>query len=360
MMPVLFVFPDAWPLVGGHAIYAYGVMLGLALVVGWYVTLWGARRQGMDSGGVMMVLGSAILGGVVGARVLFFVSNPGRWEGVGSLWSLGGGGLVLYGGFLGGLLACALALRVVGGDFWRVGDLAAPQLALGVAIARLGCFFYGCDFGRRVEGWPGVRFPHWDHALIPGVGASCGPGAASCPPLSVCDPSSWVCVTRGAPAWNLHRRLGDIGVDAVSSAAVHPVQLYAALNGLALFVALVVLWRWGRRFHGQVLLAFLAWYAAARYVLELFREDMQRGEVFSVQEPWWLSWAMVSVRSVGSEGQVVESYALTTSQFISLVMLCVVSVLAVVAWRREGRGGGGALLGSLGERVDAQPGVGGQ
>lgn len=351
MMPVLFVFPEGWPLVGGQAIYAYGVMLGLALVVGWYVTLWSARRQGMEPGAVMAVLGSAILGGVVGARMLFFVSNPDRWEGVGSLWSLSGGGLVLYGGFLGGLAACALALRVVGGDFWKVGDLAAPQLALGVAIARLGCFFYGCDFGRRVEGWPGVRFPHWDHTLIPGVGASCGSGAASCPPLSACDPSSLVCVTRGAPAWHLHRRLGDIATDAVFSASVHPVQLYAALNGLALFVVLLALWRWGRRFHGQVLLAFLAWYAGSRYVLELFREDMQRGEVFSVQDPWLLSWAMVSVRSVGAKGQVVESYAVTTSQFISLVMLCCVSALAVLAWRRERVGGSGVSLGSLGEAV---------
>jgi phosphatidylglycerol:prolipoprotein diacylglycerol transferase len=69
-------------------------------------------------------------------------------------------------------------------------------------------------------------------------------------------------------------------------------------------VLFVVLERLARRKHrdGDVIIAYTALYAAARFVLEFFRGDADRGFVFGG--------------------------ALSTSQFIGIVMFC----LAAVAW----------------------------
>jgi phosphatidylglycerol:prolipoprotein diacylglycerol transferase len=61
---------------------------------------------------------------------------------------------------------------------------------------------------------------------------------------------------------------------------LHPVQLYESIVCLALFAVLVRLSR-GKRFDGQVILAYTALYAAARFVIEFFRGDADRGFVFA-------------------------------------------------------------------------------
>ncbi len=349
MRPVLLTLP---PWMGGGSIYAYGVMLGLSFFVGWYLTLWAAQKAKLDRNRVMLAMTAVILGGLAGARVLFFVSNPQRWHGLGSLFDLEHGGLVLYGGLLGGIVSGVLALRALKLDFWRFADLVAPQLALGVAVARLGCFFYGCDFGQRTAGPWGVRFPHWDGGLIPGVGAQCASNA-DCPALSHCEPISSTCLTHGAPAWSLHQRLGEIGVDAVMSAPVHPVQVYASLNGALLFGVLLLARRYWQRAHGQLILFFLGWYAAARFMLERLREDPQRGAVWETSSAAW-SWILVEGRRALPDGAGVETfYALTTSQFISLLILMAVATLGTVAWRRyHGQSKAPGLLGAPIQRAE--------
>jgi len=57
------------------------------------------------------------------------------------------------------------------------------------------------------------------------------------------------------------------------------VQLYESVVCLALFAALVRLGR-RKRFDGEVILAYTALYAMARFVLEFFRGDTDRGFVF--------------------------------------------------------------------------------
>lgn len=77
------------------------------------------------------------------------------------------GGLTFYGGLL---------LAVPGGlwfarrkrlDPWRVADITAPCIMLGLAIGRVGCFLNGCCYGAATGAWPGVRFPGHAHAVHP-------------------------------------------------------------------------------------------------------------------------------------------------------------------------------------------------
>jgi phosphatidylglycerol:prolipoprotein diacylglycerol transferase len=57
------------------------------------------------------------------------------------------------------------------------------------------------------------------------------------------------------------------------------VQLYESFGELAIFLALVLVVRPRKRFHGQVLAAWLLLYAILRTVSELFRGDVERGVV---------------------------------------------------------------------------------
>ena len=60
---------------------------------------------------------------------------------------------------------------------------------------------------------------------------------------------------------------------------LHPVQLYESIACAVLFV--VLLWlRRRKRFDGEVILSYTLLYAVARFVLEFFRGDADRGFVF--------------------------------------------------------------------------------
>jgi phosphatidylglycerol:prolipoprotein diacylglycerol transferase len=59
---------------------------------------------------------------------------------------------------------------------------------------------------------------------------------------------------------------------------LHPVQLYESIVCLVLFAVLVQISR-RKRFDGEVILAYTLLYAVARFGLEFFRGDADRGFV---------------------------------------------------------------------------------
>jgi phosphatidylglycerol---prolipoprotein diacylglyceryl transferase len=103
---------------------------------------------------------SALVGGIVGSRVYFIVQNYGdvKHDLLGNLFS--GAGLVWYGGVIGGALAVLLWARYR--DFLGLAllDLAAPALALGYAIGRIGCQLSGDgDYGKPWHGPWAMSYP---------------------------------------------------------------------------------------------------------------------------------------------------------------------------------------------------------
>ncbi|HKH42077.1 MAG TPA: prolipoprotein diacylglyceryl transferase family protein [Solirubrobacterales bacterium] len=96
---------------------------------------------------------TALLGGLIGARVDFIIENYSDVKGdlLGNI--LSGSGLVWYGGVIGG------AIGVLLWAWWRkyltlgLLDLAAPALAIGYAIGRCGCQLSGDgDYGKAWDG----------------------------------------------------------------------------------------------------------------------------------------------------------------------------------------------------------------
>jgi phosphatidylglycerol:prolipoprotein diacylglycerol transferase len=86
-----------------------------------------------------------LLGGIVGAKVLFVILGWHHYA-TGQLhfWSNFGTGFIFFGGLLGALTAGGLFAWWRGLSFWRGADYFAVALPLGHAIGRVGCFLNGC------------------------------------------------------------------------------------------------------------------------------------------------------------------------------------------------------------------------
>jgi phosphatidylglycerol:prolipoprotein diacylglycerol transferase len=224
----------------GLPLYSYGAMLGLSLVVGWFLTLGLCERDGLDRRVMARCYLWTAAAAIVGARLLYVLTNLERFDHLGDLVRFDQGGLVAYGGFLGGLVGSAIYCQLNKVPLAAWADCAVPSLCTGLAITRVGCFLFGCDFGVPWEGPWAVRFP------------------------------------AGSPAFNQQRMTGLLGPQATESLPVHPTQLYEVLIGLGLFGVVMLARRW-RRFRGQPFLVFFVGYGLLRFAVEGVRGDEQRG-----------------------------------------------------------------------------------
>jgi phosphatidylglycerol:prolipoprotein diacylglycerol transferase len=77
------------------------------------------------------------------------------------------GGLVWYGGLLGGLFGGWFYVRAKRLSFLRVMDQFIPFGVLGHAIGRMGCFLNGCCYGIPTDAWCGVTFPGQAVRVLP-------------------------------------------------------------------------------------------------------------------------------------------------------------------------------------------------
>jgi phosphatidylglycerol:prolipoprotein diacylglycerol transferase len=219
-------------------LHTFGLLLASAYIASfWWLTREG-RREGLDVDALASLGFWAIAGAIIGAKALMIVRALPEYAAAPSeifsrsvLASAGD----FYGGFIGALISSAIFFRRHPQlSFWRTADLCGPAIALGQASGRIGCFMAGDDYGRPTDVPWAVTFTDPDAARIGGA------------PLGV---------------------------------PLHPVQLYESIVCFVLFVVLVRLGR-RKRFDGEVILVYTAAYAIARFVLEFFRGDADRGFVF--------------------------------------------------------------------------------
>jgi phosphatidylglycerol:prolipoprotein diacylglycerol transferase len=247
MYPVIFELPDWLPLLGGAAITSFGVMMLLSFLTGGYLVRAELRRIGEDPEKAWDFVFMAVVGGIVGAKAYYVLLNWPRLveDPFGLIFSRGG--LVWYGGFIGGTALVVWEIRRQNLSIPKMADVVAPALALAYAVGRVGCFLVGDDWGRPTGSWVGVRFPQ---------------GA---PPshVDIIERDFGIAVD---PA--LVERYGPI-------VPVHPTQLYeVGLSTLIFFL----LWRIRRHRHAPGWL-FMLWLALAgmeRFLVEFLRAKDDR------------------------------------------------------------------------------------
>jgi phosphatidylglycerol:prolipoprotein diacylglycerol transferase len=158
--------------VGPIPIHIFGIFLALGfLAAGWVVGEEFARKGHDRALGSSMVTWAAV-GGIVGARLWIVLDAWPEFIQAPASFLLTSGGFVWYGGLLGGALAVTLFYRRAGVPWLRGADVAAPGLALGQAIGRIGCQLAGDgDWGKDTTLPWGMTYPYavvgWPKA--PGV-----------------------------------------------------------------------------------------------------------------------------------------------------------------------------------------------
>ena len=231
------MYPTLWS-IGPLEFHSYVVLLALAVLVGVFLTIW--KNEARSTPYPITTIGGLwiLLGGMIGARLWWILQFDSPWRVYQALifWE---GGLVYYGGLLGGILAGVGYLRYCRVPILPGCDLIFPQVPLAHAIARMGCFLNGCCWG------------------VP----SDRPWALSFPANS--------------QPYQAHQRAGLIDADAAHSAAVHPTQLYEVFGLLLIFGVMQAL---SRRPHptGGLLFLYLVLYGGMRFFVEIFRGDSDR------------------------------------------------------------------------------------
>lgn len=201
----------------GRPIYWYGVMTALGFLAAVAHWAWLGRRQGRPPGLASELGIWVMVGGILGARLLyvtlnleFYAANPA------DILRIDKGGQIWYGGFIGGTAAILLMMWIRKEPPRPFTDFVITGVPLGHAIGRLGCFLNGCCYGKP------------------------------------CD-LPWAMTTNGVPS--------------------HPTPIYATLANLAIYGVLVV-WVLRPRYRpGTALALYLTLYPLWRLILQQVRAD---------------------------------------------------------------------------------------
>jgi len=194
-------------------------MLAIAFLAAIYLGMRETERVGLKPElaadlGIVIIIAS-----IVGARFFYILFYDLHYtlEHPGELLKLRQTGLVYYGGLVFAVAFGLLYCKWKKAPLLLMFDVAAPSIALGQAIGRVGCFLSGCCYGKPTWVPWAVKFPHLEYYR-------------------------------------------------------HPTQLYEALAVLGIFVALMV-FRKNKKRNGQVAILYALLYAPARFIIEIFRGD---------------------------------------------------------------------------------------
>jgi len=159
------VGPTGEPL--GIAVRGYGLFLMLAAVASIGLAAWRSERAGIGAEAILRMYPWTFAGGLIGARLFYVIQyfDDFQRETIGqtllAMAALTQGGLVVYGGLIGGTIASLWVVRRNGWPAWRLGDAIVPCIFVGLMFGRMGCLMHGCCFGgpAAVNDWWTIRFP---------------------------------------------------------------------------------------------------------------------------------------------------------------------------------------------------------
>lgn len=363
----------------GVPVRGYGVMLFLACGSALGLAVHRAPKRGISTDAIFRLATSFFILGIVGARATFLAQHWDRYA-IHSAWdffrefvNIAEGGLVVYGSLVGAAVAFVLFVWCWKVPFWRLADVIAPCLLLGLAIGRIGCFLNGCCWGGISDLPWSVRFPAqsppyvdqaakgwmWGFECVEQHGRWIVNRVLPGSPADLAGVQVGDALTRVGPVdlklalRHSNRALATVQEALLTSASplsivtedgrtlslqraglperswpVHPTQLYESLSALLLMGILLAFDRSSRR-EGAVTALCFTLYPITRFLMEMIRDD----------EPgaWGTSW--------------------TFSQWFSVALFILAMALWFSIWRSSAGNRDGAETNPRDRQRQAQKGT---
>lgn len=223
--------------IGDFPVYWYGICIASGLLLGMLFLFSKAKRNGInDDRMVDVILLGAILA-VACARIYYIVFAPFKYETLWQMLDLRDGGIAIYGAVIGAFVFGFVLCK------WRkvpvlpMFDLTAIGFLIGQGIGRWGNFFNQEAFGTNTT-------------------------------------MPWGMYSDGTRSYlaAMQQTLAAQGVMVDPSMPVHPTFFYESAWCLIGFLLLALYYN-HRKFHGEIILLYLVWYGAERFVVEGLRTD---------------------------------------------------------------------------------------
>jgi len=213
--------------IGPIKIHWYGIIMGLAFLLGTYLARHNAKKSGIDADHVLNMVVMIIPAAIICARAYYVIFEWDQYkDNLLSIFYVWEGGLAIHGGLIGGVLAGAWYVRKHNLPFLRIGDAMIPSVILGQAIGRWGNFINREAHGDVASEQFMSHFPAFirDQMYIHGQ-------------------------------------------------YYHPTFLYESMWNLLVFAILLLMLYFWKKFDGQVLFSYMILYSIGRFFIEGMRTD---------------------------------------------------------------------------------------
>ena len=218
----------------GIDIQWYGLIITFGLVLAMVYVMPRMKKFGIDSESAIDAIICGVLGGIVGARAYYVIL---RWDSYkGDLMSIintRNGGLAIYGGLIGAISVGLIVCKVRRIKFLPMLDICSLGFLIGQGIGRWGNFVNQEAFGTNTDNILGMTGGEIRRTILESS--------------SLCETMDYL-------------------------KPVHPCFLYESVWCLLGFL-LISLYSKRRKYDGQILLMYMAWYGAERFVVEGLRTD---------------------------------------------------------------------------------------
>ena len=211
--------------------YALIIVFGIFAGVG-YAMYRTKHEKGVSAADIADYAIWIVLSALVGARLYYVLTSLDKYDSIWDAFQIWEGGIAIYGGIIGGVVAVLIVSRVKKfkrEQVLRVLDMAAPATMLGQIIGRWGNFVNGEAHGSRIFDEFFLRMGLKGDADV-----------------------EWA--LRGETTYS------------------HPTFLYESLWNLVGFVLIHLFYK-KKKFDGQIFLMYLAWYGFGRMLIESIRTD---------------------------------------------------------------------------------------
>lgn len=251
----------------GIDIYWYGVIIALGCLLMMIIGFKLAEKRNIDTDKFIDVIIISSIAAIIGARIYYVAFGPIKYNSFLEMINIRDGGIGIYGGVIAGLIVGILTCKWKKIDQLEFCDVVSSCFLLGQGIGRWGNFVNQEAFGCNTDNIFGM-------------------------------------ISEGTTKYlaSVQDKLAIHGVTVDPNMPVHPTFLYESVWCIVGFILMMVYFN-RKKFKGEMLCIYAAWYGLGRFFIEGLRTD-----------------------------SLVTSSGIKTSQIIAVVT--VVAAIAIIVYNR--------------------------